>query len=733
MSKRIPIVVGIMFLLIALWLLITPNSTIQQFIERLNNLNYDFMYKVNVVTDKQAVVNHITIIDIDDRSLRAIGRWPWPRKTLANLVTQLQNKGARVVAFDIFFSEVDPNIAKIMLQRLAQENKLTPAVASTLKNNVMLFDDDIVFAKSLTGIEPVLPLGFLPYNQTTNVLPKPLMALTPKQQEDLDIKEAKGYISNIAEIQNKAKGSGFINIFPDEDGIIRRTPLLIEYHGNLYPSLSLQAVMTFLGESIQLITHPYHHTQHLEGIKLGFNTIPTNEKSQVLIPFIGKSFTFPYYSAIDVLNGKVPTEAINGKLIFIGTSATGLGDLHPTTVQNPFPGVEIQATVARGILHNTFSYVPAWALGASIAITLLIGLAAAFIFPYLGPGWLALMIVIFPPLFTLLNHWLWQFTGLIISLLIPMLLVFAIALFNIMYGYLFESRRRERIKAMFGQYVPEKHIDEMLHQPEDLALQGESREMTVLFADIRNFTSMSENLSATELVEVLNTYLTPMTEIIFKNHGTVDKYVGDMIMAFWGAPLKDDKHAEKAIDAALEMHLMVRNLHQTLAKHHWPDIKIGIGINSGQMSVGDMGSQYRRNYTVIGDEVNLASRIEGLTKFYGVDIIVSENTKRDQHKFVFRQLDRVKVKGKNLSIAIYEVICKRLELNAALDDELEKHHQALEHYFKQQWVDAESLFLELHNNHPKVRIYKIFLDRIAEFKNMTLSADWDGVYVHATK
>ncbi len=733
MSKRIPIIVGIAFLLIALWLLITPYSIIQQLIDRLNNLTYDLRYRVHVLTDNPPPVTHIAIVDIDDKSLKVIGRWPWPRSVLAKLVTQLHKQGARVVAFDIFFSEDDPNIAEKILHRLAQEKKLTPSVATTLKENIPLFDEDAVFAKSLTAIEPVLPLGFLPYPQSNNLLPKPLMVLSTTQRMNLDIREAQGYISNIPEIEHMAKGSGFINIFPDADGIIRRTPLLIDYQGKVYPSLALQAVMTFLGEPIQLMIQPYHNTQRLEGIKLGFNTIPTDEQSQVLIPFIGRSFTFPYYSAIDVIDGKVPSTALMGKLIFVGTSGTGLGDLHPTTIQNPFPGVEIQATVAHGLLKNNFSYVPAWALGASIVFTVFIGLMAALIFPFLGPGWLALMIVIFPPLFTLLNNWLWQETGLIISMLIPIILVFAIALFNIMYGYLFESRRRERIKAMFGQYVPEKHIDEMLHKHEDFALHGESRDMTVLFADIRNFTTMSENMTATELVEVLNTYLTPMTEIIFKNHGTVDKYVGDMIMAFWGAPLKDEKHAEKAIEAALEMHLKVRTLHQTLAKHHWPDIKIGIGINSGHMSVGDMGSHYRRNYTVIGDEVNLASRIESLTKFYGVDIIISENTRRDQHNFVFRKLDRVKVKGKNFSIAIYEVICKRLELTAALDDELEKHHQALEHYFKQQWHEAEILFNELHSAYPKTRVYKIFLDRITEFKSMTLSSDWDGVYVHATK
>jgi adenylate cyclase len=302
-----------------------------------------------------------------------------------------------------------------------------------------------------------------------------------------------------------------------------------------------------------------------------------------------------------------------------------------------------------------------------------------------------------------------------------------------LYGYLFETRRRERLKEMFGQYVPEKHIDEMLRSKDNYGLLGEDRDMTVLFADIRNFTTISESLSASQLKEVLNEFFTPMTEIIFRHRGTIDKYIGDLIMAFWGAPLKDRRHAKHAINAALDMQKMVEKIQAVFAEKNWPDIQIGIGLNSGVMSVGDMGSKFRRNYTVLGDAVNLGSRIESLTKYYDAKVMVSETTQHNQKNFVFRELDRVRVKGKQKGIKIYEVICKTEEASAELLQELEKHHTALEHYYNQRWDEAYQLFTELSLSHSHHKLYALYLHRITEFKRTPPPENWDGVYAHANK
>ncbi len=733
MNKRIPILIGFILVCIATWSLMTQNNIVRGLIERLDNLGYDLQLRTHVFTQHLTPASPVAIIDIDDKSLKAEGRWPWPRSKLAELVNQLQKQGVAVIAFDMFFSEIENNIADTVMQALSKNNLLNTTVADTLKKSIPLFDEDTTFAKSLAANQTVLAIGFLPNTQTENTLPPPLLTLTPEEQQQLNIIRTKGYLSSIPLLQQAAKNGGFINIFADGDGIIRRAPLILNYHGGIYPSLALQAVLSFFGETIYLITPSYDNVKKLEGIQLGPRVIPTDSAGQALIPFIGKSYTFPYYSATDVLHNQIPKDTLFGKIVFVGTSATGLGDLQSTAIQSPFPGVEIQATIVNGVLQNNFSYIPAWALGANLFLTILFGLVGAVFFPYLGPRMLAAIIIIVPIGFLLINNLIWTKTGLVLSLLMPTMLILILALINMIYGYLFETRRRERLNELFGQYVPKKHIDEMLRSAGNYGLHGEDREMSVLFADIRNFTTISEGLPAADLVNMLNTFFTPMTEIIFKHRGTIDKYIGDLIMAFWSAPLKDKNHARHAIESALEMQAKLKELQPVFAEHKWPELKIGIGVNSGMMSVGDMGSRFRRNYTVMGDAVNLGSRVEGLTKFYGVDIIATELTQQNQPKFVFRKLDQVRVKGKKKGISIYEVICAQSSRTPELKNELDLHHKALGHYFRQQWDDALTLMQQLHQSYPDKKIYSLYIDRIKQFKEHPLPADWDGIYAHVTK
>lgn len=733
MRKRIPIIIGMLLVILSIWLLITPVPIIRAFIERIDHLGYDLQLRMRVLTHKAYPQSPVAIIDIDDRSLKIEGRWPWPRSKLATLVNELSNLGASVIAFDIFFSEKETNIAEHLSQTLRAKNIANENLRQALQQHKHIFDEDTIFANTLKQHQTILAIGFLPRAQTQNTLPAPLIKLDNILQAQLDIIRAKGYISNITILQDAVKGSGFINIFPDQDGIIRRAPLLIEYKNGLYPALALQAVLSYLSKDISLITPDYNGTKKLEGIQIGNRIIPTDARGTVLIPFIGRSYTFPYYSATDVLHSKISKKDIAGKILFIGTSATGLGDLQATSIENPFPGVEIQATLVDGILMNNFSYQPAWALGANIFVVVFIGILSAFAFPFLGPRTLGLIIILLPPALLFINNWIWDETGLILSFLIPVILVLVLAIFNILYGYLFETRRREQLKNMFGQYVPAKHIDEMLKMRSDYGLHGEDREMSVLFADIRNFTSISEGMHASELVDMLNTFFTPMTEAIFKHRGTIDKYVGDLIMAFWGAPLKDKQHARHAIEAALDMQKQTQALTEVIKSKNWPTIKIGIGINSGVMSVGDMGSRYRRNYTVLGDAVNLASRVEGLTKFYGVDIIVTESTATTQSKFIFRKLDKVRVQGKKNGVIIYEVIGHADLLDADVIQEVTQFNQAIDFYFAQHWNAAEAILLELKNKYPDKKIYPIYLDRIQDFKTNPPSSDWDGVFLHTEK
>lgn len=731
MNRIFPIIAGLCLLAITLWLELTDFRPIVHVIDRLESLAYDLQIQTRRLAHASPTDTPVVIVDIDDKSIAKEGRWPWPRAKLATLINQLKSAGAAVVAFDVIFPESESNPANTVLDLLKNRRLLTPGTDQALKQAMPLLDNDAQFASGLASMDTILGISFLPRNTTEGFLPPSLLAL-PASEQLTGVPTLPGYLANIAVLQKAAKSAGFINMFPDDDGIVRRTPLLIRYGTELYPSLALEAVRVYLLSQLKLKIANYYNESRLEGIWLGNHLIPTDDKAEVMIPFQGGSFYFPYYPASDVIHGQIPAENFTGKIVFVGTSATSLADLRATAVQSIYPGVEIHATVAYGILNNAFSSRPSWALGAEVTLTMLSGLLCIFLFPMVGPRLLASLIVIIPATFFLLNNLLWKQTGTLLSFFIPASFAFLLGVINLLYGYFFETRTREKLRAMFGQYVPETHITEMLSRPEQYTLYGEDREMTVLFADIRDFTHISEGLTADQLKEMLNLFLTLMTEVIFRHGGTIDKYIGDMIMAFWGAPLKDPAHAEHALQAALEMQEALQAFNDS-RQDKWPEIKIGIGLNSGIMSVGDMGSQYRRNYTVIGDAVNLGSRAEGLTKFYGVNIIATSHTIANQNAFVFRHLDRVKVKGKETSIDIHEPLCLASLLTDSLRIELDHYHAALELYFSGKWEAAHAEFKILCEKHPHTRLYHLYLQRTENYLETPPPDNWNGVYVHTSK
>ncbi|EKD74041.1 MAG: hypothetical protein ACD_45C00101G0001, partial [uncultured bacterium] len=733
MNKYIPRIIGFLLVCVALWCFMTSTPTIRHFINRLEYLGYDVQLRTQALTHANTAsqISPVVVVDIDDRSISKEGHWPWPRSKLARLVDQLKEKKAALVVFDIFFSEPQSNIAEILIAELDRSHVLNASLRAMLEKNIGLFDDDQAFSKSIASVPTILPMVFLSQSSMQNQLPAPLMTLPSDELASLGLPVEQGYISNIPILEQSARAGGFINISPDVDGIVRRAPLLLTYQGKVYPALSLRTVLTYLNQQATLVSRPYSDAKKLEGIQIGNYVIPTDDRGSALIPFVGKSYTFSYYSATDVLNDKIPSDALENKIVLVGTSAIGLGDFQPTAVDSIFPGVEIQASLMNGILMQHFSYAPAWVLGAEITITVLLGLIAAWFFPLYGPKILSFAMVCLPAGLMYVNYLVWQRTGLVLSLLVTVFLIFIIAIFNILYGYFFESRRREQLKAIFGQYVPEKHINEMLQSKEKITLQGENREMTVLFSDIRHFTTIAEGMQASDVVQMLNAYFTPMTEIIYKYRGTVDKYIGDLIMAFWGAPLNDRRHVRHGLLAALEMQQSLTTMGRTKEFSKWPSISMGVGINSGLMSVGDMGSKFRRNYTVLGDAVNLASRLESLTKFYGVDILVSESTAHNQQDhFVFRKVDRVRVKGKIEGIDIFELIGLVATVEPALLDELAAYHQALDSYHQKQWEEAAAKMHALHLAHPHKLIYLVYVKRLEEYRASPPPADWDGVFVH---
>jgi adenylate cyclase len=654
---------------------------------------------------------------------------------MAELTDRLFEAGIVVAGYDIFFTKPERNKAEAVLKQAEQDRPNDQQLINRLNAMVPKFDNDKRLAESLMDRD--VTLGYLFHEESARPighLPQPLLSLSPEAAKRSGIKAMPNYTASLPLLQENAISSGFVTTWPDPDGIIRRTPMLIRHGEDVYGSLSLNIAKLYLFlEEVDINTAKIGQFDAVENIKLGGTIIPTDAYGFALVPFRGPAGTFPYISATDVLNGHFDEEALEGAIVLIGASAVGIADLVATPVENIYPGVEVHASMIRAILDNNFYSEPAWADGANLIMTLGIGIILALLFPHLGPLWLMLISTTATIGLVFGNFWLWQEKGLALSLAWPLIMIIALAALNITQGFLSETRKRSQLKGMFGQYVPPQLVDSMTEDASSYGFEGESRVMTVLFADIRGFTTLSEKLSPSELRALLNRYFTHMTEIIFDNQGTIDKYVGDMIMAFWGAPLKDEDHAKHAIEAAIAMLAKTEELKPELKAEGYPEVNIGIGLNTGLMNVGDMGSSYRRAYTVLGDNVNLGSRIEGLTKFYGAGLVVGETTREGQDDFIFRRLDLVKVKGKTEAVKVFEPLCTKDEATLERLTELQHHEQGLEAYLKQEWDKAEQIFAGLNKQQPDARIYSLYLERVNELRQRDLGKDWDGVYERREK
>lgn len=727
-EKWLPMAISLCFVLLLASLLYFNPPPLQSFLKRFENVAYDAMlwFEAKPVDKNSPIV----IIDIDDRSIAAEGRWPWNRKKMSKLITSLYNLGAKVVAFDIIFSESEANLVDQVVEEI-QTYEGKPVNIPELESSRQVFNYDDLFAKTLSQGNSVLGFAFTQEGDPIGQLPEPLIELPPDAKMGTTIPDMKSYLANIPVLNKSAKAGGFINATPDSDGILRFSPMLLKFQEKIFPSLSLAAVNLYLDKpELKILVGDYQGVVAIEGIQLGKTNIPTDAWGRVFIPFRGPPYSIEYISATDILSRKTGKESIAGKLIFIGSSATAMGDLVAAAIAPIFAGIEVHAQIASGILDGYLPSRPAWEKGVRVLVILLVGILLSLILPHLGPIASFFMTLFFASLLMIAYHFMWQEQQIVFPIVFPLLSVFVLFVINEVSGYLFESRRRKDLKAVFGQYVPPEYLDQMLRKRGEFGLEGELKELTVLFSDIRQFTNLSEKLPAAELKTLLNHYLTPMTEVIFRDRGTIDKYVGDMIMAFWGAPLDDPSHAEHAILAAFDMHRKLKELNRELVSMKMPEIEIGVGINTGSMNVGDMGSKYRRAYTVLGDAVNLGSRLESLTRLYLVDTIVGEETyERTKHLFSFRLLDKVIVKGKKQAIKIYEPLCKKEEETEEMREKLKLHQLGLEAYMQKRWDEAEAQFNKLKED----RLYDIYLKRIAAFRIQPPPDNWDGTTILESK
>jgi adenylate cyclase len=458
-----------------------------------------------------------------------------------------------------------------------------------------------------------------------------------------------------------------------------------------------------------------------------------DENAATLVPFRGYEGSFPYVSITDVLNDRVAKEKLAGRIVLIGTTAGGLKDLRATPVGTTYPGVEIHANLIAGMLEGAVKFKPAYILGADVLTVLFAGAVMAFLLPILSPLRATIVGLIVLLLLLSLNFGFWYISNVVLPLANGMIAIVLLYAMNMSWGYFVESRSKRQLTGLFGQYVPPELVEEMSRDPENYSMAGRKAELTVLFSDIRGFTTISEGLEPGELATLMNQYLGAMTLIVRKHRGTLDKYIGDAIMAFWGAPVDDPEHAKNAVRTGLEMHVALQELNKDLVARGWPELKIGVGVNTGPMTVGDMGSPVRQSYTVMGDAVNLGSRLEGITKQYGVGFIAGESTRELVKKeFVFRELDLVRVKGKDKPVGIYEPIGLDGQVAKPVLDELKLWNQALRAYRAQDWDQTEVALMNLARMSPH-KLYDVYTERVEHYRKAPPGQDWDGAWTFDTK
>lgn len=649
-----------------------------------------------------AAEDRIVIVDIDEPSLRepeqgGEGRWPWPRERLAVLVERLfTEQGAALVGLDIILSGRHPQDAQ-----LAQAMGLGPVVVG-----------DAFHTGGGSSGEP--PPGIDP---------------SPWRDADVRIRSHTQSIGVVPTLRAAAAGSGHLHPLRDEDGVTRRVPLFIEHQGRWHPALVLSIVQV-LSEAPppQLRFEDYGGRRRIEAVEVAGLVAPVDEALQAIVPYRAAGHPLRSVSAADITQGRLAAGSLAGRIVLVGSSASGLADLVTTPVQASLPGVQVHGQLLAGMLDGRLLHQPAYARGAAALGALVAGLAVAFLGARLRPlpmlvGGLGLVVVAVLGNLAVLSEkaMMVPLTPLLLAVLLPLAL-------HIVWGYMVESRSRRQMTELFAHYVPPEIVSRMAENPAHYTMKPIERELTVLFADVRGFTTISERLTPQELADWINEYLTGMSSVIRETyHGTLDKFIGDAVMAFWGAPVEEAKHAELAARAALAMQQEAHRLSLSFKARGWPPLSIGVGLNTGLMRVGDMGSRQRRAYTVMGDAVNLGSRLESLTRTYGVDVLIGPETRARLPDWICREVDLARVKGKVEPVAIYEPLGPAAEVPLDQRALVERWHGALTLIRAQRWNEAQTMLERLEQDDPGRALYALYRDRLAHWQTHPPGAGWDGV------
>lgn len=738
--KRLPILVSFAVLGLAVFV----KSHQYGFIEQLQNKVFD-QYQIRYPRIYEPA--GVKIIDIDDESLQRLGHWPWNRQLMAQLVTRLNELGASVIGFDIVFAEPDGTSPHQLAKLWDAKGALKTQLAS-------LPDHDRLFAEALAGSYAVT--GYVLTHESTPHLPTrkygfSFAGMEGSQPSDF-LLGFDAATTNLKELEDAAEGNGFFNNTPDADGIVRRVPLALALGKDVYFSLAMEALRVAQGASSYIIKmagasgeESYGEASGITEIRNGKFKIPTDAGGNFLVHYT----TFQperYIPAWKVLEPDFDPKQVEGHILFFGTSAPGLKDLRATPLNPSLAGVEVHVQALEQILTGKFLYRPDWILYAETVSMLVVGLLLMAVMAQLTAVWGAVFMVAAQGGALWFSVHMFRADGYLIDPISPGLVILMLYLTESLRRYILSESERKQVRSAFSQYMSPVLVAQLAKHPEKLKLGGEMKTLTVLFCDIRGFTTISERFNAQQLTTFINRFLTPMSNVILEHHGTIDKYMGDCIMAFWNAPLDDPHHARHGCISALNMFKALDALNATMAEEARQagttplPVGIGIGLNSGEICVGNMGSEQRFDYSVLGDDVNLASRLEGQSKTYGVGVVIGQNTAAFVPDLATIELDRIQVKGKTEAVTIHALLG-----DESLADDLhfqklkELWSKALVSYRAQHW-DETTNFINLCRHHLEKHaiakldgLFELYEERLATYRITPPPEGWTGVYEAKSK
>lgn len=750
-------------------------TPIFQFLQRLelNSLDTRFRYRPASATP---IDPRIVIVDIDQQSQETLGKWPFSRVYFAKLLDVLHDDGAKVAAFDIVFSKPDETAAPVLalwndLQARKQRGEaVDPRLEEEVKKIAAEYDADKQFASAIQRFGGVVLGNFFLYTEAdlrglddktldtyANQIAfysfpsvRPLQPATGKRDRinliqlfEPDRLLPRGTVANLdiltSALSEESSSTGFFNIYPDVDGVVRLSNLIVPYgrskdfnDWDIYASLDVQTVRSYFRLPNEQTVLEYGPVGAYRIVFGNSAQVRTDVLGRVVINYHGPGYTYPHYSFADVVGGKLPPATFADKIVLVGATATGIGDLRATPYGGlDFPGVEIHANVIDNMLHGNFLLRGAKQQLWDVILILLVGIPLGIAMALVAPRWMWFGVGLLAPLIAIdylafLHGWWLNFT-------VPAMTLTGNVLLVSLYRALFEEKEKRRVRSAFGQYLSPEVIRRLLLNPE--LVEPRKTEITVMFSDIRGFTTISEKLDAQDLALFLNQYLSDMTRIVFERQGTLDKYIGDAVMAFWGAPFEEAGHAGRACDSALDMMARVREMQKQWEAEGKPHLDIGIGLNTGVASVGNMGSSLRYGYTALGDSVNLSSRLEGLNKEYGTHIIANETTYEAAKgaSFLFRELDLIRVKGKLQPVRIYELIGRSNEATPELQERLKSFAEGRALYQKRRWAEAQNTFQTILEKWPGDGPSRMYWKRCQEYLFDEPPSGWDGVFTMTHK